>query len=250
MGLVHQLTPDPLAVLASAAAPPASAGVAAARASSPGAATQKARKTRVERAAELKADRDKDLAEGATRKADEIKALTTGTYLDAVMLRAGEFPEKVANDAGFGVLLSSMFLLGVWFVRSGVMENSAQHLDFFRKLALFGLPVGIGVGVLSGFIATSHTPGDRYDGWLIARGLVMLGNLPACLGYVGLVVTMLHSRTAWSRIRALAPLGRMALTNYLMQSLICMLFFYGFALGHWSMPRAEQVLFVITVYIT
>ena len=66
----------------------------------------------------------------------------------------------------------------------------------------------------------------------------MLGNLPACLGYVGLVVTMLHSRSALSRIRVLAPLGRMALTNYLMQSLICMTYFYGFGLGHWGMSRA------------
>jgi uncharacterized membrane protein YeiB len=33
-----------------------------------------------------------------------------------------------------------------------------------------------------------------------------------------------------------------------MQSLICMVFFYGFALGHWGMPRAEQVLFVLVVY--
>ena len=164
------------------------------------------------------------------------------------MLRAREFPEKVANDAGFAVLLASMFLLGVWFVRSGVMEDSAKHLAFFRKLALFGLPVGIGLGLLTGFIAMSHTPGERYDGWGIARGLVMLGNLPACLGYVGLVVTMLHSRTALSRIRVLAPLGRMALTNYLMQSLICMVFFYGFGLGHWGMPRAQQVLFVAAVY--
>jgi uncharacterized membrane protein YeiB len=141
-----------------------------------------------------------------------------------------------------------MFLLGVWFVRSGVMEDTAKHLAFFRKLALFGLPVGIGLGLLTCFIAMSHTPGERYDGWGIAHGLVMLGNLPACLGYVGLVVTMLHSRTALSRIRVLAPLGRMALTNYLMQSLICMTFFYGFGLGHWGMPRAQQVLFVVVVY--
>jgi uncharacterized membrane protein YeiB len=63
-----------------------------------------------------------------------------------------------------------------------------------------------------------------------------------------LVVTMLHSQTGWSRIRVLAPAGRMALTNYLMQSLICMIFFYGFGLGHWGLPRAQQVLFVAVVY--
>lgn len=257
MGLGLQFTPDPLAVLGSAAPPaaatasqPASGSVARAAASALPAAekAKDAKKTRLERAAELKADRDKSLAEYNTKKAEEIKVLTTGTYFDAVMLRAREFPEKVANDTGFAVLLTSMFLLGVWFVRSGVMEDSAKHLAFFRKLALFGLPLGIGLGLLSGLIAMAHTPGERYDGWTIARGLVFLGNLPACLGYVGLAVTMLHSRSAWSRVRVLAPAGRMALTNYLMQSLICMFYFYGFALGHWGMPRAQQVLFVAVVY--
>jgi uncharacterized membrane protein YeiB len=250
MGLLQQFTPDPLASAPgspAATASAAAAGAAKAGASSTAAAAAQ-KKTRPDRVAEMKAEHEKSLAELATKKAEEIKVLTTGSYLDTVMLRAEGFPEKMANDAGFAVLLSSMFLLGVWFVRSGVMENSAQHLDFFRKLALFGLPLGIGLGVLSGLIAMSHTPGDRHDGWTIARGLILLANLPACLGYVGLVVTMLHSRTAWSRVRVLAPAGRMALTNYLMQSLICMVFFYGFALGHWGMPRAEQVLFVLVVY--
>jgi uncharacterized protein len=177
-----------------------------------------------------------------------VKIFTSGSYLDMVAWHGRDFLDKAANDAGFAVVLVGMFLLGVWFVRSGVMEDTAKHLAFFRKLALYGLPLGIGLGLLSGWIAISHTPGDRYDGWGIARGLLMLGNLPACLGYVGLVVTMLHSRGALSRIRVLAPLGRMALTNYLMQSLICMVFFYGFGLGHWGLPRAEQVLFVAVVY--
>ena len=141
-----------------------------------------------------------------------------------------------------------MFLLGAWFVRSGVMENASAHLQFFRNLAVYALPVGIGLGLLSSLIAMSHTPGDRYDGWGIAVGLSTIGNLPACLGYVGLVVLMLHSRTVFARIGVLAPLGRMALTNYLTQSLICAIYFYGYAMGHWGMPRAQQVVFVLAVY--
>ena len=54
--------------------------------------------------------------------------------------------------------------------------------------------------------------------------------------------------TASSRIRVAAPLGRMALTNYLLQSLICMLVFYGFELGRWGLPRAQQVVVVVVVY--
>ena len=257
MSLIQHFAPDPEVAVATPAKqePAAAAGAAndkaASSAAAPGASAAKAakpEKTREQRAAEMKAEREKRVKEHAARKAEEIKVFTTGSYLDAVDWRARQFLEKAAGDAGFAVVLTSMFLLGVWFVRSGVMEDTATHLAFFRKLALYALPVGIGIGLLTSFIAMSHTPGDRYDGWGIARGLTMLGNLPACLGYVGLVVTMLHSRTALSRIRVLAPAGRMALTNYLMQSLICVIYFYGFGLGHWGMPRAQQVLFVAAVY--
>jgi uncharacterized protein len=249
MSAVQHVTPDPAAALASAGNKRAAATPTAPTAAPTSkAAAETPKKTREARAAEFKAEREKRLKEQATQKAEEIKVFTTGSYLDAEALRARRFLEKAAGDAGFAVVLVSMFLLGVWFVRSGVMDDTARHLAFFHKLALYGLPVGIGLGLLTGFIAMSHTPGERYDGWGIARGLTMLGNLPACLGYVGLVVTMLHSRSALSRIRVLAPAGRMALTNYLMQSLICMSFFYGFGLGHWGLPRAQQVLFVAVVY--
>ena len=269
IGLVQQLMPDPEAAAAPATSIPATsapatsapptaapavassgAGSAAAKASAAPAAASpdKATKTREQRATEHRADREKQLAENATDKAEEIEIYTRGTYLEAVALRSRAFTEKAANDAGFAVLLLSMFLLGMWFVRSGVMEDPGKHLALFRKLALYGLPLGIGLGLLSALIATSHVPGERYDGWGVTRGLRLLGNLPACLGYVGLVVTMLYSRTVFSNVRVLGPVGRMALTNYLMQSVICMFFFFGFGLGHWGMSRAHQVLFVAVVF--
>jgi len=145
-------------------------------------------------------------------------------------------------------VLLGMFLLGMWFVRSGVMENTRAHLPLFRRMAVWGLSVGIGLSLVGALIAVSHVPGERYDGWGIAGGLHMLANLPACLGYIGLVVLMLHSAGPASRIRVLAPLGRMALTNYLTQSVICGFYFYGYGLGHWGTGRAQQLVFVAIVY--
>jgi uncharacterized protein len=209
---------------------------------------KKPKKTKEERAAERKAEREKQLAERKAEKENELRIYTAAPYWESVMLGGSRFPEKVAGDFGFAMVLIGMFLLGVWFVRSGVMENTGAHLPFFRKLALYGLPIGIGLGLLGSLIAMHHTPGDRYDGWGIARGLTTIGNLPACLGYVGMVVLMLHSKSVLSHIRVLGPLGRMALTNYLSQSLICAIYFFGYGLGHWGMPRAQQVLFVAVVY--
>ena len=236
-GLMQRFAPDPDAPPAAAAQPVAEPKAA-----------QKSGKTQEERAAKRKAEREKRLAEGRAEKAKEVRAFTQGSYGDTVTLNAQRFVEKAAGDFVFSVILMGMFLLGVWFVRSGVMENTRAHLPLFRKLAAIGLPLGIGLGLVGSLIAMSHTPGDRTDGWGIARGLSMLGNLPACLGYVGLLVLMLHSKTPFARVGVLAPLGRMALTNYLLQSLICALYFYGYALGHWGLPRSQQVLFVLLVF--
>jgi uncharacterized protein len=250
-GLVQRFAPDPDAeVLAAGPAPTTAQAPAAGAAPSntTAAAGTQEPKTKYERAVERKAEREKRLAEAKANNEKEQRIFSSGSYWEAVQWRGRRFPEKAANDFGFAILLVGMFLLGAWFVQSGVMEDPQAHLPFFRALAVYGLPIGISIGLLGSLIAMSHTPGDRYDGWGIAMGLSTLGNLPACLGYVGLVVLLLFRRTAFRQIRVLGPLGRMALTNYLLQSLISATFFYGYAMGQWGMPRAQQVLFVIVVY--
>ncbi|HEY1043784.1 MAG TPA: DUF418 domain-containing protein, partial [Telluria sp.] len=64
-------------------------------------------------------------------------------------------------------------------------------------------------------------------------------------GYASFVILALHSNSWLSRVRALAPFGRMALTNYLMQSLVCAVFFYGWGFGNWGMGRAAQLGFAL-----
>jgi uncharacterized membrane protein YeiB len=204
--------------------------------------------TAAEKAVEKKAEQAKRLATRLEERRNEVRILSSGRYAEAVEMRARHFPEKLAQDAGFATVLIAMFLLGSWFVRSGIMENTGAHLPLFRKLAFYGLPLGIGLGLLGSTIAVTHVPGAEHDGFQLARGLTVLGNLPACLGYVGMVVLMLHSRSVFAGIRVLAPLGRMALSNYLLQSVICSFYFYGYGLGHWGMGRAHQVVFVAVVF--
>jgi uncharacterized membrane protein YeiB len=197
---------------------------------------------------ERTAERAKNLKKREERIQKETKVLTTGTYRQAVAMRAERFVEHAPGEVGFATLLIGMFLIGTWFVRAGIMDNARAHLPLFRKLAMVGLPLGIGLGLLGSTIAVRAVPGaGGADGWQLASGLQMLGNLPASLGYVSLVIVMLHSASMFNKVRVLAPFGRMALTNYLSQSVIASMFFFGYGFGHWGASRVDQMLFVAVV---
>ncbi len=204
------------------------------------------------RKAEAAEQKKKELERAKKKEADnklEVEILTKGTYLQSMQFRAKEFAENWANVTIFSVLINCMFLIGFWFVRSGIMDNTQAHLPLFRKLALFGLPVGIGLGIAGSLITTAPVKGLENDPFTLATGLLYLGNLPACLGYVSVLVLMFNSEGELAKVKVLAPYGRMALTNYLSQSIICSAVFYSYGLGYYGMQRAHQVVFVLIVVI-
>ena len=186
--------------------------------------------------------------EHAEEIASEATTLSRGSYADVVGWRMRHLAKQLGQDAFFSAsFVLGMFLFGAWFIRSGVMVNPVMHLDLFRKLAWFGLPLGLGLSLVAAAIATTRLPGENDGLFTFSMGLGMAGNLAACLGYVGVLVLLFHSRfRAW--VAPFAPAGRMALTNYLAQSLVGTTFFYGYGLAHWGMGRAQQLLFVLAVF--
>ena len=67
---------------------------------------------------------------------------------------------------------------------------------------------------------------------------------------VAAIFVLLYPRAAWRRwLRHFAPAGRMALSNYLVQTVICTAIFYGYGLGYFEqLPRAWQPLFTLVVF--
>jgi len=179
--------------------------------------------------------------------ADETRLMSTGSYADATAWRAQSFVKHLGQTVGFAVIVLGLFLLGAWFIRSGVMADPAAHLGLFRKMAWIGIPLGIGLSLAGAGITMTHVRGQNDGAFQLASGLAFLGSLPASLGYLGMVVVLFHGR--WrNRLAQLAPVGRMALSNYILQSLLGTLFFYGYGLGQWGLPRSQQVLYVLVVF--
>ena len=255
MGAAEYYAPDPVrmaalkqeqATAAVAATPPTLAAPAAAPATAAPAAAKKP-VTTAEKVAAAKKERAERMAKRKAKRDNEVRVLTKGTYAEAVAMRSDNFFQRAPGQVGFATILIAMFLLGLWFVRSGIMANTKGHLPLFRKLAFIALPFGIGLGLLGSQISTHAVPGTP-TGWGFASGLLMLGSLPACLGCVGMVVLMLHSRV-FAGIKLLAPFGRMALTNYLMHSLVFSLVFFGYGLGYFGVERIWQLACVVAMVL-
>lgn len=176
-----------------------------------------------------------------------------GTYLQISLHRAHEyFAVMLTTVLMFQVPMAlGVFLLGVWLLRSGRIRQARQHLRFWWLTLVIGALVGaffirasLGVGV--NFDVTTQM-GDA----LLATGLMGLGNLPLSTAYLAAFVLLFQTTLGARMLGLLAPVGRMALTNYLLQSLVCGLLFYGYGLGWYGqVDRWGQVQIAMLIFAT
>lgn len=176
-------------------------------------------------------------------------AYGTGTYAQAVAQRAADTGMMLGFLPFYGATVLAMFVLGTWFVRSGVIRDAGAHLPLFRRMLLLGIVVGLPLMLWSAWSHPSMSFSEVSFGSAAAQSASAVANLLMCLAYVSLVV-LLMQRSGWpERLRWFAPAGRMALTNYILQSVICTGIFYGYGLGYFEqLPRAWQPLFVLAVF--
>ncbi|RST55511.1 DUF418 domain-containing protein [Variovorax sp. MHTC-1] len=122
----------------------------------------------------------------------------------------------------------AMFMLGFLAGKRDMFARLDRYRGLWRRLAGWGLAVGL-PGALVYATATVYRIGS---GWEIVGLAVSLLSAPfLSAAYVGFAM-MLFERARGMRIaRLLAPAGRMALSNYLMQSLVCALIFTAYGLG-------------------
>ncbi|WP_043931268.1 DUF418 domain-containing protein, partial [Xanthomonas citri] len=170
-------------------------------------------------------------------------AFGSGTYLQATVQRWHDFQEAMTGLSINGPAMLGMFLLGGWFVRSGAIATPERFPRLFATLRYGVLPLGLGV-MLASYALEPWIDPARLDLRLSgAFALSLIAGPLMCLGYAAWVVR-LASRLAW-----LAPAGRMALSNYLLQSLVCTGIFYGYGLGYFEqLPRVWQLPFALTLF--
>ncbi|MDE2875215.1 MAG: DUF418 domain-containing protein [Gemmatimonadota bacterium] len=136
------------------------------------------------------------------------------------------------TTALLGMLLwraGGMMLVGMALYRLGVL-SAKRSTAFYRRLAVVGLAAGLPLAA-AGTAYKIHVD-FAWERAMFQGGLLnYVGSIGVFLGYLGLVMLIVKSGRLPRLQRRLAATGRMALTNYITQSLICSLVFYGHGLA-------------------
>ena len=128
----------------------------------------------------------------------------------------------------------AMFLLGVYAYRRGIFQDPVLHRPLIRKVMIYGLLLGIVGNAI--FASFAHSEADFPPTIVGLIGVIAYSfSVPALALGIAALITILWQSTALQRLLGLlAPVGRMALTNYLMHTVICVTIFYGYGFGQFG----------------
>ena len=154
----------------------------------------------------------------------------------------------------FGVLMFGLFrvlalmLIGMALMKTGVFA-AEKSTGFYKKMLTICYGLGFPLTIFSAYDLNANQF-DQFYVFQSGQYANYLGSIIVGLGHVALVMLMIKSRVATNLLQRFAAVGRMALTNYLMHSVILTTVFYGYGLGlYGSVPRIQQMGFAVVVIV-
>jgi len=199
---------------------------------------------------EMQGIKSRNTREGKLKRMEKMNRTVQGDYATVYDYRTNDWVDGIVTFTYLGlwdVLLC--FFFGMAFFKTGVITGQASV-----KVYAWMTVVGLSVGLTLSYIGMQQWIDSGFNGYQYVKDtpfqFYQLNRIFRSLGMLGLV--MLLFKSGWFNwfFSLLRPVGQMALTNYLMQSLICGLIFNGFAFGLFGkLPRHEVYLVVAAVWV-
>ena len=184
-----------------------------------------------------------DTAQELQNFAARFAIYTQGNAWAVAKLRANDFLVSLLYATVMLPHIIVLFLLGILSVRVGWLTRPQRHRRLWRWVCGVGLGAGLPFNLLAAWAVTAQVvdpyqqvfDAALFEALLFAGGPVLAAGYVAALMLAGPVV--LRWLAAW-----LAPVGRMALSNYLLQSLLGTWLLQGSGLGWGAAIRPAEML--------
>ena len=138
---------------------------------------------------------------------------------------------------------AGLMLVGMAAYKWNILSAS-KSVRFYSLLVIISACIGFPLIAIGVWFKQQH-------GWdpILSRFVDgnwnLVGGVFVAFAWIGLVMLMCKSVVLLSVQRALGAVGRMALTNYLMQTIICTFLFYGHGLGWYNSFGRFELLYVV-----
>jgi uncharacterized protein len=138
-----------------------------------------------------------------------------------------------------GLSVLALFLLGLYVGRLRLLDHLPEQRCRLQRI----LVAGLGLGLFSNLVyVVSKTTGLTGVGYV-------LGGLSLAVVYLSTLALLSLDETWQRRLAPLACVGRLALTNYMLQSVVCTTIFYGFGFGLYEkLGQAQGLLLSVLIF--
>jgi uncharacterized protein len=178
---------------------------------------------------------------------DQVYA--TGNFVEITRQRAADMVIVFSTWPFMAFNVFAAMLLGVYAGKRHIFADIPGHLPFIRKVLVWGLVIGVAGNLL--YVAAGEF--SRRD---IPTGLNFVATLGQTFGapalslfYMAGITLLAEDPRRRARMAPLAAAGQMALTNYLLQTLICTTLFYGYGFGLYGQIGAfGGILLTLAIY--
>jgi uncharacterized protein len=169
-------------------------------------------------------------------------AYHSSSYLDVFVFQffasLGAFAYMLVT---YAPSVMALFLLGLWAGRQKFFEHLPEHRAALTRLMLIG---GVAGALGNSLYLWADTP------WLASLGITIGAPALAAVYVSGLSLLSIGQGWGAKALLSFAYVGRMALTNYILQSLLCSLLFGGFGFGLYEKVGAAGLLGItILIYL-
>ncbi len=180
-----------------------------------------------------------------------LSAYAESSFIQLVFFRAlNELPQAFISLIVTIPSVLALFLCGIYVGKKGVFNDLAGNVSLFRKIRNLGLSFGALLLIIYVLAETGLWP----VGVLVRPAILLASNYAASIfifpAYVAIFLLALQTGF-WRKILApIAAAGRMALTNYLSQTIICVFIFNGFGLGLLNRASVIQgIMITLAIYL-
>ena len=188
--------------------------------------------------------------EGKLKRINSNNEQVLGDYESIYEYRTNNYVDVIVRHLFYGLwdILIFMFL-GMAFLKMRIITGEAPTKTYLW-MALLGLSVGLTLSYFR-LEVLIESRANLFEAVKQMRfGLFNLDRVARAIGVFGTIMLLYKLRVFQWLFSMVRPVGQMALTNYLGQSIICGFIFNGYGLGWFGkLQRYEIYILVLAVWI-